>query len=121
MDALLPCPFCGGTAELADIGNWHTKSRATEVQCTGCKVKKRFAAIRQGHEKTREWAIAWWNRRAATTAPALLEALKSVRLALVEHGDGTCGYNCEAMYDQRVYFAGEIALIDAALAPSPTP
>lgn len=66
---LLPCPFCGGGAEIVQIGNEHTKSRGFEVRCGtwGCATKKRAMVIRQPLEKAREFAIAAWNRRAKAT------------------------------------------------------
>jgi Lar family restriction alleviation protein len=67
---LKPCPFCGGEAEINQIGNGHTKSRGFEVKCLtwGCSTKKRAMVIRQPIEKAREFAIAAWNRRAPADA-----------------------------------------------------
>lgn len=64
--ALLACPFCGGEAAHHDIGNAHTKKRATEIWCTHCFFKKKVGAIRESLEWTRSHAIAAWNTRAAT-------------------------------------------------------
>jgi Lar family restriction alleviation protein len=71
MDDLSPCPFCGGSAEINQIGNDHTKSRGFEVKCLtwGCATKKRAMVIRQPMEKAREFAIAAWNRRPTSSAP----------------------------------------------------
>lgn len=60
---LLPCPFCGGEADHHDIGNAHTKSRATKIWCTCCHYSHTTKAIRQGHDWTRSRAIAGWNHR----------------------------------------------------------
>jgi Lar family restriction alleviation protein len=67
---LKPCPFCGGEAEVNQIGNEHTKSRGFEVKCLtwGCSTKKRAMVIRQPIEKAREFAAAAWNRRAPADA-----------------------------------------------------
>lgn len=61
---LLPCPFCGGGAAHHDIGNEHTKSRATKIWCSGCRFTKKVGAIRQSLDWTRAHAIAAWNQRA---------------------------------------------------------
>jgi Lar family restriction alleviation protein len=62
---LKPCPFCGGGAEIVQIGNEATKSRGFEVRCMtwGCTIKKRAMVIRQPIEKAREYAVAAWNQR----------------------------------------------------------
>lgn len=44
-------------------------------------------------------------------------ALGEVRQTLIDHGNGTCGRNCEAEYSGDVFFADEIAVIDALLTP----
>src|SRR5690606_22731887 len=66
-EKLLPCPFCGGEAEIHDIGNDLKKSRKTEIVCTQCHVKKVVAAIHNPLSWTRATAIEEWNRR---TPPA---------------------------------------------------
>lgn len=43
------------------------------------------------------------------------EALREARMAMADLGDGTCGRNCEAMYDADFYFEEEIAAITTAL------
>jgi Lar family restriction alleviation protein len=64
---LLPCPFCGGEAEIVQIGNEATPKRGYEVRCLtwGCATKKRAMVIRQPMTKAREFALAIWNTRAA--------------------------------------------------------
>jgi Lar family restriction alleviation protein len=64
-EELKSCPFCGGDAEINQIGNEHTKSRGFEVKCLtwGCATKKRAMVIRQPLERARGFAIAAWNRR----------------------------------------------------------
>lgn len=67
MEALLPCPFCGGAAEIVQIGNEATRKRGFEARCLtwGCATKKRAMVIRQPLEKARGFAITAWNTRAS--------------------------------------------------------
>lgn len=69
MAELLPCPFCGGEAEVNQIGNEYTRSRGFEVKCLtwGCVTKKRAMVIRQPLEKAREFAVSRWNQRPSRT------------------------------------------------------
>ncbi len=62
-DELLPCPFCGGEAELLFIGNGHTKSRRVEVKCKKCRIKRTVGAIRHGSEWCAKISINEWNQR----------------------------------------------------------
>ena len=82
---LLPCPFCGGEAEINQIGNMATKSRGFEVRCTawGCSTKKRSMVIRRSLEDARTWAVERWNARAPSDA-ALVEALERL---VVNYGE----------------------------------
>jgi hypothetical protein len=68
---LLPCPFCGGGAEISQIGNEATRSRGYEVKCTawGCATKKRAMVIRHTLEDARGWAVGAWNKRAPASSP----------------------------------------------------
>lgn len=95
---LLPCPFCGGSAEISQIGNDHTKSRGFEVKCMtwGCGTKKRAMVIRLPLGSARGFAVEAWNRRPTLTerdglgeallSSVLLEALKAL-LEGCEHAD----------------------------------
>ena len=64
---LKPCPFCGGEAGIARIGNSHTREYVAQVGCRmfGCTVNLRVGAPK-GHA-TSEWvdgkAIEKWNKR----------------------------------------------------------
>lgn len=89
-EELKPCPFCGGKAEINQIGNEYTRSRGFEVKCLtwGCATKKRAMVIRQPTSKAREFAITAWNTRS--------EALSSPGagrddIARCEGGAGRCG------------------------------
>jgi len=64
---LLPCPFCGGEAALAFVGNVHS-TRKCVVKCGGCRYQRTDAALRNGDEWLRNTAIAAWNRRTALRA-----------------------------------------------------
>ena len=63
-DKLLPCPFCGNEAEL----RYHPKAfqdphaRAWEAGCSCCTARVGNTIYATG--KTRDEAIAAWNRRA---------------------------------------------------------
>ena len=69
MTDLLPCPFCGGEAELRpndrgiytpDIYGWH-------VECTNDECIIGLMDDRQWFEETKAEAIAAWNTRSAGT------------------------------------------------------
>jgi hypothetical protein len=71
---LLPCAFCGSAANLKEIGNDHTKTRAVQVKCSNmdCRVERTDKAMARGMEWLRAIAIENWNRRApAPTEPAV--------------------------------------------------
>lgn len=58
MEKLKPCPFCGGEAELIDIGcPVYGEGRYYVVCKTGCVEQTRMWA-------TKQTAIKRWNRRA---------------------------------------------------------
>lgn len=57
MTKLQPCPFCGGEADCNDMGlTDHEGNPLWWVVCLGCKVSTHG-------DKTRQEAIAAWNRR----------------------------------------------------------
>ena len=68
MGELLPCPFCGGDAEINQIGNEATKTRGYEVKCRtfGCSTSKRSMVVKHTLAKAREWAVERWNTRPRT-------------------------------------------------------
>lgn len=55
---LQPCPFCGGTAWLKDLGGW-------EAGCNTCS-----AIVSPDYPASKEMAIAVWNARPPTPQPA---------------------------------------------------
>ena len=73
---LLPCPFCGGEAQIKMLGNdsilatrkltARSKMRCgCEIGCStfGCTVKVICCTLRPPLEQTRAWAIDKWNKR----------------------------------------------------------
>lgn len=69
--ALKPCPFCGGEAEITQVGNEVTRSRGYQVKCLtwGCSTTKRAMVIHHTLEDARGWAIAAWNKRTLPSPP----------------------------------------------------
>ena len=70
MNELLPCPFCGGEAEIIREGNDRTKKRRVVVRCPDCRVERADAAIRQGMDWLEKIAIKNWNQRHAAGGEA---------------------------------------------------
>ena len=66
--SLLPCPFCGGDAEMITRGNDYTKKRSAEVVCKPCHMITIVAAIYKDLEWCKEQVSARWNKR---TTPSL--------------------------------------------------
>ena len=60
---LLPCPCCGGKAELEFKGNDYTKKRSVTIKCKSCKLQRTDAAIRNTAQWCAEVAIDQWNAR----------------------------------------------------------
>jgi len=62
---LLPCPFCGGEAEVYRVGNAHTKKRSVVVDCktSGCTIKMTVGVIHQSLDWAEGKAIEKWNTR----------------------------------------------------------
>ena len=67
--ALLPCPFCGGEAELRE---WDWPYERFQVRCSVCKTAAKTRL------STREKAIAAWNTRQLVPR----EAVEAEKLAL---------------------------------------
>ena len=53
----LPCPFCGGEAELI-CDSPHSRQETYQVRCTDCKIARTAYRILKAD------AVADWNRRA---------------------------------------------------------
>lgn len=58
---LLPCPFCGGEAQLVHWTNQLSWNANYGVKCTSCKILLDSA---HSYFHTEEEAINAWNRRA---------------------------------------------------------
>lgn len=74
---LLPCPFCGGEADLEHytVGTWDDPEDRYEVDCTRCN-----ASIES--QSTEAEAVEAWNKRAETTVETLMRVFAY---------DATCG------------------------------
>lgn len=117
---LLPCPFCGGTAELRE---WDWPYARFQVRCSACKTAAKTRL------STKSKAIAAWNTRAPTAAlqeaVAGLEAARSVLAhSGAESGVCMCGDPCEghnfgsghSPVDSHQYVSGQVVeQIDAAI------
>ena len=57
-EELLPCPFCGGYAEITPY-----KKNGLKIKCTRCLIEKRQRVRRYSLEWLEEQLIKDWNRR----------------------------------------------------------
>lgn len=85
---LLPCPFCGGSAEFGRHEAYSTDSSFDCIRCAECDAMMEYEERRWDYEK-KEWdysssayAIAAWNTR--TRAEGLREAARIARKTLLE-------------------------------------
>ncbi len=62
-EKLKSCPFCGGEAELQEIGNNHTKSRSVIIKCKSCRVQIKNSALKKGMDWLIDTSIKSWNTR----------------------------------------------------------
>jgi len=88
-EKLLPCPLCGGIAELVERGNIHNKKRSAEISCASCGVKIIVAAI----YNTLEWCVEAvskkWNTRPSVSQPMREEKCpEGCKLVAVSTGEG---------------------------------
>lgn len=79
-EALLPCPFCGGDAEIVHIEDGENEGGSC-VCCTVCQASGNVEFERK------ENFISNWNRRARSSAPEGREEALGNLLAVI-HGDG---------------------------------
>ena len=63
VEELLPCPFCGGTAEVTFKGNKFTLMKSATVKCLTCLMQKTVGAIHNNQEWCARTAIKVWNTR----------------------------------------------------------
>ena len=66
MSELLPCPFCGGEAEMCHVTQLWEPRDAYWVKCKNCRISGT-------HHTTEAEAIAAWNSRAERTCKWELE------------------------------------------------
>lgn len=83
-DGLLPCPLCGGAAEVieedqfVDCASFHY----AVVSCKSCYC--RTGRVRGQKEKREAFAIAAWNRRTPAQAADVDKVLAEMRQALLD-------------------------------------
>jgi len=70
MSDLLPCPFCGGEAELVDFD-----LDSCFVECRKCRASQ---PVLWPKSTSRQDAIAAWNRRADAIPPDVREAIRKL-------------------------------------------
>lgn len=58
-----PCPLCGGTADLTQVGNAFTKKRAAVVKCLSCQLTIKAGAIHNTLAWCVKKVIEKWNKR----------------------------------------------------------
>ena len=87
-ETLKPCPWCGGEAEISQIGNEHTKSRGFEVKCKtwDCSTVKRALVVRHTMAEARLFAVERWNTRPTPTVEGG-ELVERLRTELAEAKD----------------------------------
>lgn len=84
-EQLLPCPFCGGEAEMTQIGQNKIK-----IKCTGCYVERTQKILRMSIDWLKTKQAEWWNKR---TEPAATEPPKeSVTSVFVKYDDENPDY-----------------------------
>lgn len=93
LNDLLPCPFCGGPAEMWNA--FSNPKRPAWIACMG-----RCAVLVTDEHKTTEEAIKTWNTRARMKNDKLLDRLDKNRAIyffhwLAAHMVKTSGYNFE--------------------------
>jgi len=79
--ALLPCPFCGNRAIIETF-----QSGLKQVSCSDDDASSCLAAITWGSFATEAEAIAAWNTRLASTAPASEDEVLVLAKAISGHG-----------------------------------
>ena len=61
---LLPCPFCGGSAEFGTMGGAGDDTGAQFIQCTEAMCAASSALIWPGGDEPKPLLTKRWNRRA---------------------------------------------------------
>ena len=67
-ETLLPCPFCGGEAEILTIPEDHPDAGAMFVQCCDSRCVTSSALLYPLMDDVRSLLVERWNRRAALAA-----------------------------------------------------
>lgn len=65
-DKLLPCPFCGGEAEIKECGNVVIGWKETEIRCKRCNTAQvhKWLRYKFDYDFIIKKTIEAWNRRA---------------------------------------------------------
>lgn len=66
MNALLPCPFCGGLPEIRHIGNDCSQKRKITIRCPRCRIERTDATLSHpGFDWLDKVGAENWNQRPA--------------------------------------------------------
>lgn len=113
-ETLLPCPFCGGEAEILTIPEDHPDAGAMFVQCCDSRCMTSSALLYPLMGDVRALLVERWNRRAAPAAQSD-ERIRVLREALevAKNGLGWWQESCPDLVTECDHEA--MTQIDAAL------
>jgi hypothetical protein len=103
---LLPCPFCGGTANKVRIGNDYTKKRSVVITCTNklCRTEQRTGAIHNSHDWCDEVATKKWNTRPVIAERMPTEEEIQMHIEKTRFFDDTSSMDEQAFYEGAKWF-----------------
>lgn len=79
MNALLPCPHCGGEARVVPFKDAHDATKSYQAQCIGCLARTFI-------DEDEESATYSWNRRTPAPHTQVTEALAEIDTYCKVHG-----------------------------------
>ena len=85
MSALLPCPFCGGVADLRESNI--PRSFGCRVGCDACGIYTTNIGSDLNIPEVKASTVAAWNTRAAASAPQPVSAWLPIESAMPKFGD----------------------------------